>query len=77
MQSSNPMWKKWAKTLARYKAKKTVAWLLEAGEPLNLVGAQMLYLGQPFLKKEGLENLAHLLENQDESRAFATFLRKE
>ena len=77
MQNLNPVRRKWAEILARYKVNFFVAWLLEAGEPLMLVGAQMLYFGQPFLGNEYTENLAHFLENQDETRAFATFLRKE
>jgi hypothetical protein len=77
MQNSNPTWRKWAEILARYKAKNLVAWLLEDGEPFVLVGAQMLYFGQPLLGNKNVENLARFLENKEETRAFASFLRKE
>jgi len=77
MQSSNKTWTKWAEILASYKAKKIVAWLFEAGEPLTLVGAQLLYFGQPLLGHERIENLAKLLEDKNEVRAFAAFLKKE
>ncbi len=77
MRSSSVLWAKWADTLTRFKAKSLVAWLLEAGEPLLLVGAQMLYFGQPIFGGERINDLAHFLENQEETRAFAAFLRKD
>ena len=76
MPNSNAMWTKWAEILASYKAKNFVAWLLEAGEPLTLVGAQLLYFGQPLLGHKRVENLAQLLENKDETRAFVIFLKE-
>ena len=77
MRESRVFWEKWADTLTRFKLKTLVAWLLEAGEPLLFVGAQMLYFGEPILGDERVDNLAHFLENQEETRAFAAFLRKD
>ncbi len=77
MQKPSIAWTKWANTLSRYKAKNLVAWLLEIGEPLHIVGAQILYFGQPLLGDERINDLAHFLEDQEQTRAFATFLRKD
>ena len=77
MQRSSMVWEKWAETLSHFKIEGLVAWLLEAGEPMMLVGAQMLYFGQPLLGHDRVNNLAHLLEDKEEIRAFVTFLRKD
>ena len=77
MRTSSLTWEKWADTLTKFKVKSLVAWLLEAGEPFLLVGAQMLYFGQPLLGYDRVDNLAHFLEDKEETRAFASFLKKE
>jgi demethoxyubiquinone hydroxylase (CLK1/Coq7/Cat5 family) len=54
------------------------AWFLEAAGPLNVLGAQVLYLGQPFVSNpvnDRLRALAHLLEEEDEARAFIAQLK--
>ncbi len=66
-------WPRWAESLRRYKLDALVVSLLEAGGPLNLLGAQALYLGTPFLG-EGADALARTLESVDETRAFASYL---
>ena len=70
-------WSKWAETLHRFKLDGFAAWLLEAGDPLTLVGAQAVYLSQPFLGGRKLDPLAHMLEEKEESQAFARYLRGE
>jgi hypothetical protein len=53
------------------------AWLLEAGGPVHIIGAQLLYIGQPFAPSQasgGIRALANLLEQEDEARAFAALL---
>ena len=77
MQKPKVLWVKWADTLTRFKVKSFAVWLLEAGEPLLLIGAQMLYIGQPIFGNERVNSLAHFLENQEETRAFAAYLRKD
>jgi len=58
-----------------------VATLLEATGPLNLLGAQVVYLGQPLLKQvlpeDQLDALADMLENPKQTRAFTDYLRKK
>jgi hypothetical protein len=55
------------------------AWVLEAGAPLGLLGAQLIYVGQPllspFLPFEQTDALAGLLEDRAEARAFINFLK--
>ena len=77
MQTPSANWAKWSETLTRFHLKGLVGWLLEAGEPLTLVGAQLLYVGEPFIGGNKVKALAAFLEDQEETRAFAAFLRKE
>jgi hypothetical protein len=77
LMQSQTAWFQWAETLRRLKLDGFVAWLLEAGAPLTLLGAQAVYLSQPFLGGKQLTAFAHMLEEEEESRAFATYLRGE
>ena len=70
-------WSTWAESLRRLKLDVLAAWLLEAGGPLTVLGAQAVYLGQPFLGGKKLDSLAHMLEEDEESQAFARYLRGE
>lgn len=74
-------WNRWAQLLQRFGLQQAAAVFLEAAGPLTWFTAQVVYLGQPFLdgsQPEGQwQALARLLENQTESRSFATFLREE
>ncbi len=52
--------------------------VLEAAGPLNIVGAQLIYAGQPLLPgaREGAWGaLAQMLEEEDETRAFTALLK--
>jgi len=75
------IWQNWANILHRWGMQEMVATLLEATSPLNFIGAQVVYLGQPFLKtilpEEHLTAFADLLENPEESKEFSVFLRQE
>lgn len=70
-------WSEWAESLRRLKLDGFAAWLLEAGGPLTLLGAQAVYLSQPFISGKHLDSLAHMLEKDEESQAFASYLRGE
>ncbi len=74
-------WPVWAKTLRRLGLENLAAWALEAGGPLTLLGAQALYLGgpllRPLLSEARLDDLAALLEDGEEQRAFISFLHEE
>jgi len=71
-------WPIWMETLRRQGLAELAAWALEAAGPLNFLGAQMLYIGQPFVPAstgQGLRALAHMLEQEDEARVFAALLK--
>lgn len=74
-------WSNWAHFLRGFGLQQTAAGLLEAAGPLAWFAAQLVYVGQPFLdgSQPGgqWQALARLLENQEESRSFAAFLREE
>jgi hypothetical protein len=76
MQTPRPHWSDWADQLHRLKLDTIAAWLLEAGAPVTLLGAQALFIARPFLGPQS-EALAHLLEEENDVRAFAAFLREE
>jgi len=77
MQTSRAYWSAWAERLQHWKLTAFAAWLLEAGGPFTLLGSQALYFASPFLGGERIEALAHALEDGDEVRAFANYLREE
>ena len=74
-------WPGWAYFLQHYGMRKPAAVILDAAGPLVWFAAQAIYLGQPFLEGSASGGqwraLAGLLENQEESRSFAAFLREE
>jgi len=77
MDSPRNYWPQWTESLRNMGLDGFAAWLLEASGPLNILGAQLLYIGQPFATRQtsdGIRALANLLEQEDESRAFAAFL---
>jgi len=77
----NPhIWQNWADVLHRWGVQDFVAELLVITGPLNLLGAQVVYLGLPFLNQVmpagHVEALAHILENPEETQAFSKFIRQ-
>jgi len=74
---SRPEWSHWAETLRRFKLDGLASWLFEAGAPLTILGAQALYIGQPFFGGKGLGSFAQMLEEDEEVQAFARYLRGE
>jgi hypothetical protein len=78
MDAPRAYWPIWMDTLRRQGLAELAAWALEAAGPLNILGAQALYIGQPFIPastSQGLRALANLLEQEDETRAFVTLLK--
>ncbi len=70
-------WSTWAETLRRFKLEGLASWFLEAGSPLSTLGAQMLYISQPFLGGKQINMLAQMLEDEQETEAFVRYLRGE
>jgi hypothetical protein len=66
-------WLRWAGTLRRYQLDGFARWVLDAGKPLAILSAQVLYIGRPFLG-ENADALARTLESEDELHAFVSFL---
>jgi len=77
MESPRAYWPKWVDFLRQRGLQDLAIWLLEASGPLALIGAQVLYIGQPFVRSTHLDALANLLEDHDESQAFAAFIRED
>lgn len=54
--------------------------LIEISGPLGLLGAQLVYLGEPFLRlvvsSDHTRALARVLEDPEEARKFAAYLRE-
>lgn len=67
-------WSQWATLLHRYHLDQLTAWVLEAGGPIALLGAQALYFGRSFLGPQRADLLARTLEDDHEVRAFAAYL---
>ena len=74
---SRAEWSQWAESLRRLKLDGLAAWFLEAAGPLTVLGAQAVYLTQPFLGGKKLGSLASMLEEDEETQAFARYLRGE
>ena len=70
-------WSEWAESLRRFKLDGFAAWFLEAGGPFTILGAQAVYFSQPFVRGGKLNSLARMLEEDEESQAFARYLRGE
>jgi hypothetical protein len=80
MNEDRHTWRVWADTLHRWGVKEWAASWLEAAGPLNLLLAQVVYLGQPvvahFVTSGSLEALAQVLEEPTQTKAFVTYLRE-
>ena len=74
---SRSVWPQWAESLRRLKLDGLAAWCLEAAGPLMVLGAQAVYLTQPFVGGKKLDTLALMLEQDEETQAFARYLRGE
>ena len=74
---SRSEWSKWAESLRRLKLDGLAAWFLEAAGPLTVLGAQVVYMTQPFLGGKNLDSFACMLEEDEQTQAFARYLRGE
>lgn len=81
MNANRHIWQVWANQLHRWGLADWVAALLQAAGPLNLIGAQFVYLGQPFLKlalpEDHIIAVANLLEDDIQVQSFAALLKEE
>lgn len=81
MDQYHHIWHDWSKHLYRWGANRLVAEFLEAAGPLTILGAQVVYLSQPFLKpiwpEERWQALTALLEDSQEVQRFSALLRDQ
>jgi hypothetical protein len=74
------IWQVWAETLQRWGLQNLVATLCEATRPLNLLGAQVVYLSQPLFKQlfpaDHLDALVDILEDPEQMQRFTQILRQ-
>ena len=79
MQQHPPIWQTWAESLNRWGLNNLAAIFLDLLGPLNLMAAQLVYIGQPllgqFVPEDHLGALADLLEDPLETQAFISTLR--
>jgi hypothetical protein len=70
---------KWIQTLYKLRLQNFFATLLEALGPVNILGAQLVYLTQPilslFISSEQSQDIARILEDPSETAGFIRALR--
>ena len=71
----------WAERLKQWRLHQITASLLEAGGPLKIIGAQLVFISQPMfsglLSSDRLDLLAEILEEPEKTNTFVQFLREE
>lgn len=71
----------WAARLQQWRVHQVAAALLEAAGPLKIIGAQLVFIGQPLFtglfSGKQLETLAGMLEEPDKTEKFIQFLRED
>jgi hypothetical protein len=70
---------KWIKTLSKLRLQNLTATILEALGPINLLGAQLVYLTEPvlspFISNNQSQDFARMLEDPAETALFIEALR--
>jgi hypothetical protein len=78
--NDHQIWRVWAGILYRWGLEGWAASVIEALGPLSILGAQIVYLGEPFLGSivptPHLKALGEMLDEPDQAREFASFLRE-
>ncbi len=73
-------WSEWAEAIHRLGLGDFAAWFLDVSGPLSVLGAQLLYLGEPLLRPrfshQQFDSLAELLEDDETMKAFSAYLRE-
>lgn len=74
-------WQKWARLLQRWGLASFAAAFLESGSAFATLGAQSIYVAQPLLdawmQAKTLRAVAEMMEDPDQSAAFAQTLRED
>lgn len=81
MTSDQQIWQSWARMIDKWGCINLVTAFLEAAGPLTTLGAQFIYLGQPYLRfiihSEQLLALTDILEDPGQTHRFIQYLREE
>lgn len=70
-------WHQWAQYLQRTHLIGFFSFLLDAAGPVRIIAAQSLLLAQPFFHYSNLDDLATLLEDQEQSQAFLEYINQK
>jgi len=80
-QDKEQIWRQWASRLHGWGMQNLAAVLLESLGPLTVLGAQLVYFGQPFvqpfIRGERVTMLAQMLEEPAQTHQFVSILREE
>jgi hypothetical protein len=80
MDSNQHIWQIWARKLHQWGLEEGVATMLETAGPLTYLGAQAVYLVQPWLNRllpaGYCDALVDIFEDSAKTRAFTTVLRE-
>lgn len=78
--ANHNLWQNWAKKLQRLGLQDLTAAFIETTGPLNLLGAQLIYISQPilntFVRNDRLTALAAILEEPENTKTFLEILRE-
>jgi hypothetical protein len=81
IQANKPIWTTWARTLQHWKLDGLAAVVIDSFSPMGVLLVQLIYIGQPFIKgvlpPEQVDEMTRLLENPEECKLFARYLREE
>jgi hypothetical protein len=81
MHEDELFWPSWAQFLQEKGVKEIAATLLEGAGPLRILASQIMYSGMPFFGSHSAANqwqaFADLLEDQEKTDSFISFLRGE
>lgn len=81
MNSYQKIWQTWVDVLHRWGVDSLVTSVLESTGPLHILGAQVVYMGEPLflhlVPNEHLEALANVLEDPEQMHAFTALLEQK
>jgi hypothetical protein len=81
METNHHIWQVWINSLHRWGLQNLVASFLEAAGPFAILGAQIIYVGEPildsFVPDTHLQALANVLEDDVQRQAFVAILIEE
>jgi hypothetical protein len=78
--ATDDTWRGWSTSLRQWGLEDVVAQVLDSAGSLTVFFAQLVYFCQPFLynilPSKHLQGLADILEDRDQAKAFAAYLRQ-